>query len=93
MNNLTIALAAVGLWLALGVVFMSMCRAASRADQEMDEAVAAAKKPLTLRQHVFAVRARSLRSMRRLAGGRGSLARSSAAREPHAAHAGLRSAH
>ncbi|WPB58079.1 hypothetical protein [Xylophilus sp. GOD-11R] len=66
MNNLSIALAAVAVWLALGFVFMGMCRAASRADRDMEEH-RAANGPRSLRQHVFAIHARSLRVMRRQA--------------------------
>jgi len=81
MNNVTIALAVLVVWLGLGVVFLSMCRAASRADQDMDEVLGALNQPRTLRQHVFAVRARSLRTMHRLAGGRCKGVRTATTRE------------
>ncbi|QHJ00175.1 hypothetical protein GT347_20650 [Xylophilus rhododendri] len=99
MNNLSIALAALAVWLALGVLFMSMCCAASRADREMEEATQAMALPHRgLRQHLFALHVRSLRSMRRLGAARGNFIRSGAAREtpagsPAQPHGGLRSAH
>lgn len=67
MNNLSIALAAVAVWLALGIVFMSMCRAASVADRQSDEALAAGAGKRSFRQHVFAIHARNVRTMQRLA--------------------------
>ena len=91
MNNFSIAIAAVAVWLGLGLVFLSMCRAASRADHESENALGLSAKPRTFKQHVFAVHARSLRSMRRITGTKGHV-RSTAARE-HDAHTGMRSAH
>ena len=93
MNNFTIAFLAIGGWLALGVLFMSLCKAASRADRDMEEVAHALKQPRTLRQHVFAVRVRSLRSMRRLTGARGRSLRSAAARERVSDQGGLRNFH
>jgi len=93
MNNFTIALAVLGIWLALGVVFLSMCRAASRADQDMDEVLGALSQPRTLRQHLFAVRARSLRTMTRLSGGRCKNLRTATARERATDQTALRPFH
>jgi len=93
MNNFTIALLAIAAWLTLGVLFMSLCKAASRADRDMDELTHAFNQPRTLRQHVFAVHVRSLRSMRRLAGSRSRTVRSVAARERLTDHGSLRHFH
>jgi hypothetical protein len=92
MDKLTIAFAAVGIWLALGVVFMSMCRAASHADREIESALRPATSPRTLKQHLFAIHVRSVRSMRRLGGQRGASQARPVARE-HSRHSDLHSAH
>lgn len=93
MNNFTIALMAVGAWLGLGVFFLSLCKAASRADEDMEAVTTALNKPRTLRQHVFAVHVRSLRTMRRFTGSRGRNQRSIATRERVTDHGNLRKLH
>jgi len=85
MSNISIALAALVVWLGLGIVFLSMCKAASRVDRDSEKMAGAAAAPRTFRQHVFAVHARSLRSMRRLAGGRGTAVRTAPVRD-HLGH-------
>ena len=87
MNSFTIVLIALAAWLTLGVLFVSLCMAASRADREMEHVLGTMNQARTLRQHVFAVRARSLRSMRRLTGARTRTVRTAAARERVADHA------
>ncbi|MCZ2497714.1 hypothetical protein GN316_13195 [Xylophilus sp. Kf1] len=83
MTNLSITLTVLAAWLGLGFVFLSLCRAAGRADDQADMA-RQPRTPRTLKQHIFAVHARTLRSMRRTPAAHGSVNRGSLHR--HADH-------
>lgn len=90
MTNLSITLTVLAAWLGLGFVFLSLCRAAGRADDQADQA-RQPRTPKTLKQHIFAVHARTLRSMRRTPVAHGAAARSGHHRQ-HAAGNHLHSA-
>lgn len=90
MTNLSITLTVLAAWLGLGLVFLSLCRAASRADDQADQA-RHPRAPKTFKQHIFAVHARTLRSMRRTPAVPGTANRSAAHRH-HSAGGGLHSA-
>jgi hypothetical protein len=85
MENLWIVVP-VAMWLIAGLVFISLCRAASRADAESNRALHRPGSPRTWKQHIFAIHARSLKSMRRAVPGRGHSARQGSGRD-HGHHA------
>ena len=92
MTNLWIAVP-ITMWLIAGLVFISLCRAASRADAESNRALHRPGSPRTFKQHIFAIHARSLKSMRRSAAARRHAARQGSQRDyGHAADSGFHSA-
>lgn len=92
MTNLSITLTVLAAWLGLGLVFLSLCRAAGRADDQADQA-RHPRVPKTFKQHIFAVHARTLRSMRRTPASHGAVNRVHHPRHHESqGHGGLHSA-